>query len=326
MGEIESGLSLPLTIYLWSNTSTVKTTLAPSAVVAFLVLVTLHSFATGQAEPVLVGVLEDDPGHVASEPHYRAVRAVFYREGEQWSAFPSDCSTQDCLRAIAKKYPGQVRWTIAFNGRHLGTVESRTPEAFDSYSSVGQQVISGASVAPTVGQPSQEFGGFLGEAVYRPLIAVSRPNYLDPDGWKTAIPPAVVTLGIRQQFRKQFPHVTNCTKGHSENAGAWPYQDANIIIQKAYASKRGWIIAEARLSPYLCDGPPEEAFASHWFVITPQRQIRFLDSHMWLVDSGDYDGDGKSELVFSIKDYNRGGYKLFYDDFRRRAVFEFNYH
>jgi hypothetical protein len=28
-------------------------------------------------------------------------------------------------------------------------------------------------------------------------------------------------------------------------------------------------------------------------------------------------------LVFSIDDYNRGGYKLFYDDFRQRAIFEF---
>jgi len=47
---------------------------------------------------------------------------------------------------------------------------------------------------------------------------------------------------------------------------------------------------------------------------------------MWLVDAGDYDSDGKSELVFSIDGYNRGGYKLFYDDFSRFATFEFGYH
>ena len=44
------------------------------------------------------------------------------------------------------------------------------------------------------------------------------------------------------------------------------------------------------------------------------------------VGAGDYDNDGKSELVFSIDDYNRGGYKLFYDDLSRSAIFEFNYH
>ena len=54
--------------------------------------------------------------------------------------------------------------------------------------------------------------------------------------------------------------------------------------------------------------------------------MRFLGSRMWLVDAGDYDNDGKSELVFSIDDYNRGGYRLFYDDFSRSAKFEFGYH
>jgi hypothetical protein len=47
---------------------------------------------------------------------------------------------------------------------------------------------------------------------------------------------------------------------------------------------------------------------------------------MWLVDAGDYGNDGRSELLFSIDRYNRGGYELFYDDFRKRAVFEFSYH
>ena len=47
---------------------------------------------------------------------------------------------------------------------------------------------------------------------------------------------------------------------------------------------------------------------------------------MWLVDAGDYDNDGKSEFLFCIDQYNRGGYKLFYDDFKKRAVFQFNYH
>ena len=75
-----------------------------------------------------------------------------------------------------------------------------------------------------------------------------------------------------------------------------------------------------------CDGPPDEAFRSQWFVVTPEQKVLFLGSSMWLVDAGDYDGDGKSELVFSIDGYNLGGYKLFYDDFRQRASFEFGYH
>jgi hypothetical protein len=99
-----------------------------------------------------------------------------------------------------------------------------------------------------------------------------------------------------------------------------------MVISKSYSSNRNWLIVEFELSKYRCDGICGEAFTPQWFVITPEQEVRFLGSNMWLVDTGDYDNDGKSELVFSIDDYNRGGYMLFYDDFSREAVFEFNYH
>ncbi|MGE5112747.1 MAG: hypothetical protein ACM3JB_17915 [Acidobacteriaceae bacterium] len=63
-----------------------------------------------------------------------------------------------------------------------------------------------------------------------------------------------------------------------------------------------------------------------WYVLVPDGQAHYLDSKMHLVDAGDYDNVGKSELIFSIDDCNRGGYKLFYEDFKQKAVFEFSYH
>ena len=45
-----------------------------------------------------------------------------------------------------------------------------------------------------------------------------------------------------------------------------------------------------------------------------------------LVDAGDYDLDGHSELIFAISRYDLGGYVLAYDDFRKRAEFRFGYH
>ena len=47
---------------------------------------------------------------------------------------------------------------------------------------------------------------------------------------------------------------------------------------------------------------------------------------MRLVDAGDYDNDGKSELVFSVSDYNLGAYALLHDNFRKHASFRFSYH
>ena len=70
---------------------------------------------------------------------------------------------------------------------------------------------------------------------------------------------------------------------------------------------------------------PEVGIVS-WFVIDPKYSVRFLDVEGWLIDAGDYDRDGKSELVFQTGGYNRGGYKLYYSDFQKYAAFEFSYH
>jgi hypothetical protein len=281
---------------------------------------------SGQIKPTLVGILEDNPGHYAGNPHYRDVRVVFRKEGAGWFAFPSKCPDQDCLKTIAVKFPSQVNWTISFDGKQVGQVVSRTPPSFDFYATVGQQTIVGSTTPPTIGKPSTDFAGFLGEPVYRPLVAITEPNYRDPDDWKPTQLSLATTAAVRKTFRGRFPKVTNCSQQDIEHAKPWPYTDANIKTDKAYASSRHWFIAEVMLRGGECDGPPDEAFTSQWFVITPEQQVRFLGSSMWLLDAGDYDNDGKSELVFSIDDYNRGGYKLFYDDFSKHAVFEFGYH
>ena len=120
----------------------------------------------------------------------------------------------------------------------------------------------------------------------------------------------------------------HCTKQDDEarNAAAWAYPDASIRLRKAYASNQRWQIAQVQLEGYRCDGPPDPAFWYQWFAVAPDQQVRFLDTSGWLIDAGDYDNDGRSELVFAVGGYNRDGYRLFYDDFKRSATFEFSYH
>jgi hypothetical protein len=274
----------------------------------------------------IVGVLEDSPGHHAGDPHYRAVRVVFRRDESRWVAFPNDCRDTSCLQAVTAQFPPRVDWTIAFDGKALGRIESRAPTSFDFYSSVGQQEILGQVPPPSVGQRSASFGGFSGEAVYRPLIVVSPANYRDPEHWKPTALETGTTDAIRKAFRDRFPRVTNCTARDVEHAQPYTYLDSNVIVRKAYSSTRRFRIAEVMLAGYRCDGPPDEAFTSQWFVITPLQQVHFLDSGMWLVDAGDYDNDGRSELVFAIDGENHGGYRLYSDDLTRKAIFEFAHH
>src|SRR5664279_903163 len=81
---------------------------------------------SGQAEPTLVGILEDNPGHYAGNPHYRDVRVAFRKDGTRWFAFPNNCPDQDCLKTIAAKFPAQVNWTVSFDGKQVGQVVSKT--------------------------------------------------------------------------------------------------------------------------------------------------------------------------------------------------------
>jgi hypothetical protein len=282
--------------------------------------------ASGQAGSTFIGILEDNPGHYSGDPHYRDVRVVFRRDGTHWAAFPSHCPDQNCLKNIAAQFPHRVDWTVTFRGREIGHVLSQTPLAFDFYSTVGQQNIVSTATPPRIGTPSADFGGFTGDPVYRPLVAVSQSHHGDREAWEPTQLSTELASALREAFRKRFPNVTNCTRRNVEHGEPWRYSDTNIRIRGAYTSSRHWLIVQLALTGDECDGPPEQPFSPQWFIVTPNQQIRFLDSGMWLVDAGDYGGDGKTELIFSIDADNRGGYKLFYDNFKQRAVFEFNYH
>jgi hypothetical protein len=69
----------------------------------------------------------------------------------------------------------------------------------------------------------------------------------------------------------------------------------------------------------------DENIEKPWSYQDSDLGIKSLDKARWLVDAGDDDHDGRSELRFSIDDYDRGGNRLFYDHFEKRAVSEFSY-
>jgi hypothetical protein len=297
---------------------------AKRVAIAFVILTT-SAFASPKQSSLIVGILEDTPGLYVGQPHYRSVRVVFYKEHGAWQAFPSRCPNPQCLQNVLAAYPKRLAWTVAFDGKRIGTVRTKIAEKFDFYSTVGQvPVVSGE--VPTVGRPSREFAGFLGKAVFRPLVTNSSAFFRDPDGWNRGQLSLTLIARVREQFRRRFPKVSNCVNPEESVAKSWRYEDTDIKIESAYSSNKRWALARVQLEPYRCDGPSDDAFVDQWFLVMPDSSVRFLGKAMWLVDAGDYDNDGRSELVFSIDDYNRGGYVLFYDDFKKSVTFEFGYH
>src|SRR5579859_3046349 len=294
------------------------------AIPAAMALASYLAFAGASQPTVVLGVLEDVIGDYADQPNSRCVRVVFHKDGSEWKAFPSDCPDQDCLQRVVSEYPREVNWTIAFDGRNLGQITSAGSKPFDFYSRVGLQQITSQGTIPTIGKRSTEYGGFTGGSVYRPLVANSQPYFKDPEGWKPAQIPAALVAALRGQFREKYPKVINCMAENTEKL--WAYRDEDIRIVKQYSSSKNWALVEMRLNGCSVGDERGDPLDQKWFVIDPKNTIKFLDDDMWLVDAGDYDNDGKSEVLFAINGYNRGGYELFYDDFKKHAVFEYSYH
>ncbi len=260
-----------------------------------------------QPDRVILGVLEDIPGEYSGESDFRAVRAVFEKLGDSWQSFPTNAKIELDLATLPTSYPKGLTWTIAFDGRNLGTVESETPAHFGFYSEIGIERITSHAPVPTVGGKSADFGGFSGAPVYRPLVALSKPSFYDPDRWKPAKLPANLIAAARSQFRNQFPRVSNCRNPNENVMRPREYRDEDIHVIKAYSSKRGWSLIELSLTGYACDGPYDgTGFIGQWYVVDPSGGTRLLGTDMWLLDAGDYDDSGRSAVLFTINGYQHG--------------------
>lgn len=292
--------------------------------VTFLATIMAGDLARG--ETVLLGVLEDVPGVYSGESNSMKVRALFKHNGAGWGAYKGDCPDQECLKKVVKEYPHEVTWFVGLDGRQISKVVAQTPSDFSFYSHVGlQDIVDGK--APIVSEPSYEFGNFGADKLHRPLVTVSKPYFKDPAVWK----PAKVTPQILSQaltaLRSKVPHV--CKEGPTDALVPFRYGKGELDI-RAHRSARGALIMTVVLNgAYDCDGRGEGGDGSlgpHTFAISEAGKMRFLGAGLVLVDAGDYENDGLSELLFSLSRYNRGGYVLFSDALVELARFEFGYH
>ncbi|HEX7286727.1 MAG TPA: hypothetical protein VF532_11140 [Candidatus Angelobacter sp.] len=279
--------------------------------------------------PVILGILEELPSADApNAPKIRGVQVLFKKAGKDWIAYPHNCADGPCVTAPVHDFPQEVIWTISFDGKNLGQVTARSHTNPRLYWRDGQQEITSKAPIPTVGKRSLDFGGQLEIAVYRPLVAVSQPNFRDPDQWKPAVVAPNMLSTLQQGFRHQFPKLCRTSATDDTQLAPFPYGDEEIKLVKSYPSKSGWTFARLHLEGAIDCEDTEAGFDidDPWFVVDDKSEVRYLDSGMFLVDAGDYDADGKSEVVFSINSDNRGGYRIFYDDFRKKAEFKFSYH
>lgn len=275
------------------------------------------SMSASESEGPIVGVLEDRPGANDQEPARFVVRAVFHKVGGEWRAYDAS--------AGARAFPRAQDWTIADRGEALGQVRAQTPASWSLGADVGRMEITGGE-APTRGERSDTFAGWVGTPVYRPLVAISPANVADPQQWTALRASGSAIASARAVFRTHFTEVRNCAN-ESSAATPFTYSDEQIEAGDGYFSTDGWSIVTLRLTGYHCDGPVyDTAFNDQVFAVSRSGATTYLGEGLIYVDAGDYDGDGKSDVIFAIDRYNLGGYALFTNDFSQHADFTFSYH
>jgi hypothetical protein len=156
-------------------------------------------------------------------------------------------------------------------------------------------------------------------------VLVTPANFRDPDKWTAFSPAASVRDRLFREFKKVAGSADRCPKD-PEKSIPFAYTAANVVVDAAYRDRAGRVLIALQLDARLnsCDGLPGDEWSAHWFLL--DNGIHVLGVSLELVDAGDYDADGKSEVLFWSSGYNEDGYVLFYDGFARHEDFFWSYH
>jgi len=248
----------------------------------------------------------------------RVVRPAFERTTSGWKEV-------DLL-----SLPPRLKWTIVFDGRNIGQVESQGNEGGGL--TAFQTILTPAVAVPKRWVSLWEFAGLLdggGETkVRRPLIVVSKPYFRDPDGWQRTQLPDEVRVLVRKAFRRQYSHVFRC-KDEKIVVSNWNFPDSALNFPVAYASNKTSFLVETDLNAGDCGyvDDPDDPNSGPWFFVAPGGAVRRIGSFMSLLDAGDYDGDGQSEVVFFLSQgENTDGFVLYDATFAKPITLTWHYH
>jgi hypothetical protein len=239
------------------------------------------------------------------------VRAAFKYENKAWSALPVSDENYDPTARAGEAYPKFLQWTIGFDGKVIGHFNTTRPDRWEEPASVGLYTGSTAESNRRPVPPSRRYA------------AVSPSAVIDPDHWKPWKPLRTDVAAVVAAFRKQVgPVSTTCSE-----PGTTAYTDALIQLEKAYRARNGDSLVELRIDPQAlkCDGEADDNWSSQWFRVH-QDTIQFIGAGLTLIDAGDYDQDGSSEVVFGKDSHPSEAYVLLFDHLRKSVEFSWSEH
>jgi hypothetical protein len=109
----------------------------------------------------------------------------------------------------------------------------------------------------------------------------------------------------------------------------WKFPNSALAFPAAYGSNKNSFLVEANLNTRDCGyvDDPKDPMSAPWFFVSPDGTVRRIGSFMSLLDAGDYDNDGKSEVVFLLSQgENTDGFVLFDASFEKQTSLLWHYH
>lgn len=257
----------------------------------------------------------------------QVVRIIFYKEADEWHSLQNSIGDSTL-------YPAKVEWTIAFDGKDIGTFHSESqPILFidatwtyprDAYHSPVEKNL------PIIGSLDSNFPSWQYEKNYRPLVVISQPNCKDPDNWKPFSPSQKMSEDLYPIYKEYILRTLDIDT----------VKLSHMVFLKSYQSERSDQLIQLGMQS-RCNDEYFIAFPI-WIYVSNSGRIKNISetidykfmqesddddfSRCSVIDAGDYDNDGKSEVIFWTDRYDGDGYALFYDDFNKMVDFVWRYH
>jgi hypothetical protein len=263
------------------------------------------------------------------------VRFVFGRSNEGWMSF-SPPKDDYCRSDIVEK---QTRLLAVYRGKIIGEVVTTGKHKPKYWSDKCLSNTATSKHLPRVGTPSIQFSGWARGPVYRPIVLATMPYYKDPYKWNKGDPPSQIFSSALKVFRTLVSYVEVWEEKDGDMKKVkLSYRDQDVLVSEAYANNRGDYLLGLHVNPkplHVDVILSSDKWSDYWFYVNRDKSVRPLlveNRHpegaveLKFLDAGDYDNDGRSEVIFFLSSYNEDGYVLFYDNFSKNAVFTWGYH
>jgi hypothetical protein len=190
---------------------------------------------------------------------------------------------------------------------------SHRPADIDYFFHVGAALVDPKTPPPTFGKPGAEFRGPDGGRAYRPLVLTTNGVRPDPEGWKAAQPSRATLRGVTEIFRGILRDIPRC-EGETWTSTPTDRSKDQARVVSSHKSRTGAQLVSLQLaSPAKCDGP-DPSHDTMMFLVRSDGAGQFLGAGLQFLDAADYDGDGRSEVVFTVNTLTGSGFALLPSD------------